>query len=69
VDTAPGTAPTPSAADGEAPMPSTLPGVTSGPDVTNLPPELEQPQPKTDEPAGGVTTEQPGDTTPGEAKS
>ena len=69
VDTAPGTAPTPTAAEGEAPMPSTLPGVTSGPDVTNLPPELEQPQPKTDEPAGGVTTEQPGDATPGEAKS
>jgi small subunit ribosomal protein S3 len=49
-DTASGTAPTPSAAGADAPATGTLPDVTSGPGVTNLPPELT-------EPGSGATTD------------
>jgi small subunit ribosomal protein S3 len=60
VDTAPGTTVTPTAAQGDEPATGTLPDVTSGPGVTNLPPELEQPGQGPEATAdGGATNEAP----------
>ena len=71
VDTAPGTTPTPTASQGDAPATGVLPGETSGPGVTNLPPELERPGPATEGPGSasgtnqGAAPEQPGESAPG----
>jgi small subunit ribosomal protein S3 len=71
VDAAPGVTPTPAASRGEGPATGTLPDVTSGPGVTNLPPELEQPSPQAPQASGGsretnrsAETDQPGKQAP-----